>query len=136
MSELEKSETKDQLFARCIPLSHTNETWATVVFARHFERRTKAWKAEARHLLFSDLKRFHTVTHLRWVDVCNTVDFLRRFHSFSREHSRVETTVIENRTDLVASTRCATCINNVLLDVRENREVAANDRGTSEPCTR
>ena len=51
---------------------------------------------------------------------------LCRFGSFSRQHRRIKTTVIQSGPDLVARACCFTCINNKLLDVVEDGEVIAH----------
>ena len=92
-------------FRRCIPLGHTNKARTTVVFTRHVNSGPKP-EGQGRHFGFGDFQCFHTVTHHRRGDVCCTVDFLGCFGSFGCQHRGVQTTVVKNRTDLVACTRC------------------------------
>mmetsp|Transcript_23540 Transcript_23540/g.41604 ORF Transcript_23540/g.41604 Transcript_23540/m.41604 type:complete len:271 (-) Transcript_23540:1819-2631(-) len=121
-------EIRDQRPSACgrIPLGHADQARTTMVFARHVERRTKARQAKARHLLFGDLQRFHTVTHHARGDVGHAVDALRRLGSLSGQHRGIKTTVIKNRTDLIARTSGQPFVDHMLLNIGKHGEVAAH----------
>ena len=97
-----------------------------MVLTRDGKLRTKARKAGSSHIGLSDLQSLHRVAHHRCCDVRCAVCILRITSSLSRQKRCIQTTVIQNRPNLIARTSGLPGIDDILADVVKHREITAH----------